>query len=306
MRIVVIGTINNDLILPFEGASIQSLGGIYYVVSALSQLATVETEIMPVSFLGDDLYPAFRELIRQYKNLRADGLVAISQKNHKVILEYKSPEERSEKSLFSFPSLEWKHLEPHANGDFFIVNMVTGWDISIEAFLELSKVAYDRMYLDVHFLTMGRDEVGGRFPRQLDDMEQWLRGARFIQMNKSELSILGGTYTREKDFFQKHLKDDQVLVVTAGNDGARLVFAQHDMLREIHIPGHALEKLVDVTGSGDVFGAGFTYYYLQTKDIVKSAEFANDVAAANCMLQGTNQMEDIINLCQTLRQEGRI
>lgn len=38
------------------------------------------------------------------------------------------------------------------------------------------------------------------------------------------------------------------------------------------------KNIVDSVGAGDIFGAGFGYYYLQTKDFIKSVKLANMIA----------------------------
>ncbi len=294
MKIVVIGTINKDIILPFEGAPIQSFGGIYYTITTLSTLANSSLEIMPVSFMGKDVFPHFTALLANFENVEKSGLIPIDQKNHEVILEYHSPEERTEKALFNFPSLEWKNIKKNLKGDFYIINMITGWDLSLKAFQKLSKKHFSRMYLDVHFLVMGMDKLGKRKPQYPENIRQWLKGAKFLQMNAREFSIINEDNLHESDFFGQYLKPDQVLIITQGSAGAQLVFSKNGMVRNKHFPAYHVDKIIDVTGCGDVFGAAFILNYLQSQNIYDSIEFANRSAAAKCMLKGTNEMDLLI------------
>ncbi len=304
MKIVVIGTINRDLILTYQGGTIQSLGGIFYSMSALSEIGSDEVEIIPVSYLGNDLYQPFLSLLENYHLISKEGLTALDQKNHKVILEYKSPEDRTEKALFNFPSLEWNHLNDFADADFFLINMITGWDISLDAFLKLSHSCYHRMYLDVHFLVMGIDKMGKRFPKRPENIEQWLSGARFIQMNEREFKIIAGNDIHEKAFYDRYFNPDQVLIITLGSQGARVLFTKENIVRNKHFPGIKIESVKDATGCGDVFGVGFVWRYLQSQNIFQATEFANLAAAANCLLEGTNQMDNMVSIIQELSELG--
>ncbi|MFZ0390930.1 MAG: hypothetical protein WAN36_10780, partial [Calditrichia bacterium] len=63
MKIAVIGTINKDLIIPYDGSVIESIGGIFYTTAALSQLAGQSAEIYPVSFSGNDFYASLTALL---------------------------------------------------------------------------------------------------------------------------------------------------------------------------------------------------------------------------------------------------
>lgn len=291
MKIVVIGTINKDIILPFEGAPIQSFGGIYYTITALSTLASSPVEIIPVSFMGNDVFPHFTALLSNLDHVDKSGLIPIDQKNHEVILEYSSPEERSEKALFNFPPLEWKNIKKNLKGDFYIINMITGWDLSLKAFQKLSKKHFERMYLDVHFLVMGMDKMGKREPHYPENIIQWLRGARFLQMNAREFGIINKDNLYVSDFFDQYLKDEQILIITHGSKGAQLIFTKNNMVRNKDFPAYHVDKITDVTGCGDVFGAAFVLNYLKSEKLYDSVDFANHCAAVKCMLKGTNEMD---------------
>ena len=293
MKIAVIGTINKDLILPFEKAPIQSLGGITYSTLALANLVKQDVSIIPVSYIGEDISQSVNHLFGQYTVIDKTHLIQLPQKNHKVILEYSSLVERTEKALLNFPPLEWKQIKSVKKSDFIIVNMITGWDIPLNVYLKLSKKAYKKMYLDVHFLVMGINKMGSRFPRCHSEIREWLKGARFIQMNEKEFNIISENSLHEISFFEKYLRKDQILIITLGEEGARLVFYKDKKIRDKHFPTVKLEQFYDATGCGDVFGAAFVSKYLETEDVYESIEFANLVSSANCLIGGTMDMDKL-------------
>jgi len=289
MNITVIGTINKDLILPFQGAPIESYGGIFYNMAILSQLTDEEDVIIPVSFIGEDVQTPVMAVLKKFPKVSTDGLIPIDQKNHKVILEYRSPHQRKEKALFNFPPLTWKQVKPFLGSDIIMVNMITGWDIEEKAFFKIAERVGKRLYLDVHFLVMGADKLGRRFPQKPNKVERWLKGSHFVQMNRMEYQIIAGENGKE-DFFKKNLKRDQVLIITDGKHGADVVKVDYGKINLKHYPAFKLPAIVDATGCGDAFGAGFVYKYLKTNEVEASIRFANQVAAANALLKGTNEM----------------
>jgi hypothetical protein len=291
VKIAIIGTINKDLILPFQGASIQSFGGIYYTISALSTIAPDGITLIPISFVGEDIHSKLSALLEGFPNVEKHGLLTLPQKHHEVILEYVSPEERTEKALFNFPVLEWKNIKKIKSADFYMVNMITGWDLSLNAFQKLSKKYFEKLYLDVHFLVMGFDKLGKRFPQRPDNIEKWLRGARFIQMNEREFNIINEKNLHESDFFKDYMKPEQVLIITMAGKGVKIVFEKNSMIRNKNFPAYRVDRIADVTGCGDVFGAAFVYEYLKKQDLYGAIDFANKAAAANCMLKGTNEFD---------------
>lgn len=296
MKIVIIGTINKDLILPFQGAPIQSIGGIYYSTSALSKMAGSDEEVVPISFVGNDLYDPLLRLLKQYPNVSIDGLIPLEQKNHEVILEYQNKEERIEKAFFNFPSLNWEDIKKQVDADFFLINFITGWDLNFESLRALSRDNFEKMYIDVHFLVMGQDKLGQRIPRRRDNIGEWLKCAKFVQMNETEYQIIAGGPMYEVAFFEKYMNPNQVLIITLAGRGAHIIFLKNNIVRKKHFPAVELGGIVDATGCGDVFSAGFIWKYNETKDLYQAMDFAIKAGAANCLLKGTTEMDRLMQL----------
>ena len=302
MRIAVIGTINKDLILPFGGGPIESYGGILYDIAVLSHLDK-GYEVLPVSYIGEDIDMTLRAVLSKMKNVISDGLVTHPDKNHKVILEYTAPGKRNEKSLFQFPPLSWPQVKSVVDSDMIIVNLISGWDIELDTYLKLSKVARDRMYLDVHYLVMGLDKLGRRTLRMPENIDKWLSGSKFIQMNDDEFELLSGNLRNEVDFYQHYLKNDQVLLITRAENGVTVLYDRDGLVGKRQLPAFPVAHVVDATGCGDSFGAGFVTKYLETGDTLTSAKYANLTAAANIMLQGTNEMHRLRDTMEDLKQQ---
>jgi len=147
---------------------------------------------------------------------------------------------------------------------------------------------------------MGIDALGKRVPKCPENIQQWLHGARFVQMNQREFEIINGSPLNEISFYENNFNQDQILIITYGREGARVIFRKNGMIRNKHFPAFRVNKINDSTGCGDVFGAGFVWKYLKSNDIYKSIEFATKVAAANCLLRGTNEMDNLLSQMEKL------
>jgi adenosine kinase len=301
MQITVVGTINKDLILPFNDVPIESFGGIFYNVHILSQLAPQAT-ILPVSYVGEDVLETVNAILDKIPNVEKTGLIPLPQTNHKVILEYASPLKRNEKALFPFPTLKWDHIKSFLNSDMIVVNMITGWDIDLETFEKLCRDHHHKVYLDFHYLATTIDKLGRRVPHVPENLEKWLSGPRFLQMNEEEFETLNVNKLSEKEFFNTYLQDDQVLMISKSNKGVSVVYHKGGITGERHYPAYKIPKLVDSTGCGDAFGAAFVVKFLETGDILASVEYGNLVAAANATLRGTNEMYRLADMVKTVRE----
>lgn len=69
---------------------------------------------------------------------------------------------------------------------------------------------------------------------------------------------------------------DTIVIVTTGERGAE-VFTKNEVL-SIPTVSVSEKDIVDSVGSGDIFSAGFGYWYKKTGNIVQSVEFANKLA----------------------------
>lgn len=105
----------------------------------------------------------------------------------------------------------------------------------------------------------------------------------FVLPNKKELKILTG----EEEILQgaNVLKDwgAKEVIVKLGAAGCN--FLHQDNL--INIPAFVTRNIVDTTGAGDSFNAGFVYGMMQTNSIPKSIQIANLVASYSVQKRGT-------------------
>jgi sugar/nucleoside kinase (ribokinase family) len=73
------------------------------------------------------------------------------------------------------------------------------------------------------------------------------------------------------------------VIVTRGAEGC--VAADRDGT-ELAVPAFPVETVVDSTGSGDVFRAGYLFGRLQGWDLLKTLRFGSAAAAMNCGAMG--------------------
>jgi len=104
-----------------------------------------------------------------------------------------------------------------------------------------------------------------------------IRKIDFVITSSRFPTLFTGISDREKALFELQKHTSGFLCVTLGHEGA-IALVDGGILR---VKGFEL-KVVDTTGAGDVFHAGFIYGLLQNWEAIEIMRFANAVAALKC------------------------
>jgi len=111
-----------------------------------------------------------------------------------------------------------------------------------------------------------------------------LKYTTFLTMSIDELYTFHKT-TNYRDLAKKLLEEYQNLEIVAIRLGARGAYVR-TREEEEEIPGFKI-KVVDTTGAGDAWTAGFiAFYILERMDLATAVKYANAVAALKCMRRG--------------------
>ena len=117
-------------------------------------------------------------------------------------------------------------------------------------------------------------------------LELFERGLDVVFANAEEARIMTGLDVREAA--RKLSRTITVAVVTDGAKGAFLVSGD----QEVHVPAHRVQ-VVDTTGAGDFFAAGFLHGLLQELPLDLCGEIATTLAADTITHMGVRLSADI-------------
>ena len=298
MKIGVIGTVVKDHIFLSDGTEINSYGGIFYTLSILGNLVKESDEIYPVCYLGEDIYDEVLNRLLQYKSIRAPGIKKIAQNNTAVKLIYKNVEHRNEFLSNRFPPLLLEDIEKIGSMDVWIVNFITGFELSLDTFQQFCEQTSGLILMDFHSLTLDIEENGLRVLRRCPNWEEWIRNVDVLQMNEAEAISLsnnqGASNHRLIQFGNEVIdKNIKIFHITRGSNGSMLFYKNGRMAANFEIPPRKVDNVVDVTGCGDAFAAGFLKHYFHSKDIVAATEYANLIAGFNCTIRGTEELHKL-------------
>lgn len=304
MKVIIIGTIVRDRLKFYDGTESSSLGGLLHTLNAARVVLGPKDQIFPVSRVGKDLYPELLHTLAEDPRIQLDGLVECDQPNNTVELIYRTKEERIEHSLFPMPPLCFAEVESMLDGDLFLVNMISGWDIELDFLWELRNKTSAMISMDIHSLTLERSSDGTRRFRHFEFSENWTAHADIIQMNEREFEAINRLKLGPAQFFRATCIDsNKIINLTKGAKGSETYRIYENNIAEFNLkPPHGI-NVIDPTGCGDVFLAVFGITYYQTKNLKFSAQQANLIAAITGKFKGLHEPGEVRKIMREYPRE---
>ena len=298
MIITVIGHLCLDVIHHPEGNETRSYGGIFFSIATLANLLAPRDTIRPAFGVGKGEYDNVIEELSRYPNIDCSGIYKFNGQTNQVQLIYSTHDRRVERSEFIAEPISWKRIRGLISGaDMVLVNMISGMDITLETMDEIRLgVRDDRVpvYLDVHSLTLGISPDLTRFHRPVEGWRRWLFMLHGVHMNEEEAAILTEDHADELTLAKHVLAlNTKTMHITRGERGCTAFIDDRKHLQRIDLPGIEPGKGVDPTGCGDVFVAAYCGHYVKTKDITRSVQFANRVAARKAQRPGSTEIDEL-------------
>lgn len=285
MKLLVIGHSVADMIEHAEKKSLQP-GGIFYSVTALNNMKENRDEISLITAMDNKYYYLFKD---EYEKLNekifnyVDSIPAVH-------LKIKESEERHEAYENINQNLNFNIKDLHLF-DGILINMITGFDITLEQIKMMRKNYKGLIYFDVHTMSRGLDEKMSRYFRTINDFKAWAVNIDIIQVNKRELFTLVKKETEAGIIDEVLNCGVKYLIQTLEGEGAKIFFKENQSLKFIYEPSIKVD-VKNKVGCGDVFGAAFFYSYIsQDKKNIDTA-----LKTANAMAGFAASYEDISDL----------
>jgi len=268
MKILVIGQSVVDRIF-YKGIEEVKPGGIFYAVVALSNFTEQSDEI----FLCSTISKKDENLFLDIYNRINKKYIGYADKIPQVSLTINDDKERDEKYNHISQNLSLP-IEELNNYDGILINMITGFDITLDQMIKVRKEYDGLIYFDVHTFSRGVSDDMKRYFRRISDFHKWAENIDILQANEEEIKTISDKTVEieiVKEMFSYGVK---LFIVTKGEKGVRIYFRNNDEIESVFIPVVKVQPINKV-GCGDVFGAIFFYNYIRTNDIIDSLRVAN-------------------------------
>ncbi len=155
------------------------------------------------------------------------------------------------------------------------INMVSGFEISLEDLENIRKNFNGIIYLDIHTLSRGVYKNNKRKFRAIPNGEKWITNADFVQVNELELKTISSD-ADENQIVRKFFNGGgKGFVITEGEKGVRAYYKQNGeiLLERIPVKKKSNSQCV---GCGDFFGASLIAEIISGKDFIKALNFASE------------------------------
>ena len=306
MRIAVLGTVVYDEIVTHLGERKESFGGITYNIAALASLIDEQTQLVPIAQVGYDRYDDVLQHYAQYAGVVTDGLRRMpDRRNPHVQLVFQSITERTEQMQYVPPPLDPEQIALAASCDAVIVNFITGMELDLDAFRGLTGGGH--LHVDIHNKITRWTPEGAREFVGMPDWKEWFAAADTVQMNEFEVEHLLRRQVRGDEAYLQAAAEivgagPKAAMVTLGPDGSALAYDRAGVTYGCRWPAADLGQVIDTTGCGDSFSAGFLWFYLKRRDMVWANAAANVVGDVNCITPGIGNLDRARNMDELIPQ----
>lgn len=286
MNFLVIGHSVVDKIIEEEHRLIKPGGIFYTIISLLSQIGPGD-KIFLCSNVDGKTTMLFQDTYDQVERKFLNSVDSIPQ----VELVVSNSGERKETYSEIAENLVLP-LDQLDNFDGILINMITGYDLSLAQLKELRENYNGLIYFDVHTLSRGVDQNLSRTFRPIKDFGEWANCIDILQANESELKTLSIKNQEEAIVEELISYGINQIVVTRSDKGATVFYK--DLNSIIGVYRKALQlNAINKVGCGDVFGAVYFYNCIKNNKINFALEQANLYAGISTTYL---EVKDFLNL----------
>lgn len=210
-----------------------------------------------------------------------------------VILKVSNEGEREEIYKNISSPLDLKPLNNSNSPDGILINMITGFDITLDNLKRIRSVYNCPIYFDVHTLSRGLDEKMNRKFRAIPKVSEWLSNIDILQCNESELRTITEVQPLDKAAEFIFSFGAKVLIITKAENGVEAFVSEQNLMKNFIIPPVEVETKNKI-GCGDIFGSVFFYNYISTRNVFLSLNRANKAGAVAAATENLTQQFELV------------
>lgn len=288
MKIIIAGHTVEDYI-QYPDRLENKPGGIFYSSSGFTFLKEDKDDIILCTAVTESKMHLFSFVYEKLNNKYFDYVEAIPTIHLNII----EGAERHEKYENITDRINLKYSADE-NPDGIFLNMITGFDITLDDLLKLRKTFSAPIYIDLHSMCRGVGEGYKRHFRLIPDFRKWAENVDIIQCNENEIFTTSEKKNEQEIALEILNFGPKFLIVTKGALGVRLYWMKGNDLCSYFVPALNVEA-VNKVGCGDVFGSAFFYSFIKTGDAIASLKYGNTAAGVLSTYKDINKLKNLKN-----------
>ncbi len=305
MDISVVGAVMHDEIVTPDGRTRSSFGGILYNVLALCTITRPTDYIRPFCQIGaDHIETLTRQCLSRHGQIDQSHVRVNPRGTDTNRLVYRSASARDERMTIHSDPFDPERLLAAAGSDAVLVNYINGTEVPLETLRWLRRNMRGMIHLDIH--NLGRVPGGGRF----DAWPDWVENVDVVQFNEWEAERFFGevpsTPPQQEQAVLRFLsvRGPRAAVLTLGEGGCLLGHVRPDGgIRLVRVPAIKPETVVDTTGCGDCFSAGFVVGWLRWRSFPKAALLAVTLSSLKTRLFGLQELASLRDVVGAMQRQ---
>lgn len=260
-------------------------GGIYYSALGFNSVCNNEDQLYLLTSIDDKDFTRFQEVYEKfdlsYVN-KFEGLPHVSF--------YENGHVQRNKDYHKFiSSLSYSKINDWKKFDGIYINMITGFELSADDFVEIRKLYTGKIYVDIHTLARNLDKHNHRYYRKIPEYEKYLSNVNYVQVNENELLSITPYNDIKKITGTVFKLGVEILILTKGKNGVEVFLNDGKQIQLDSEKVNSVNKL----GCGDVFGAVFFNYLLRNDNVEDALKKANYAAALITTYSNTKEMMNL-------------
>jgi sugar/nucleoside kinase (ribokinase family) len=242
--------------------------------NAALALAKLNEKVRLIGSIGDDYRAHFTEKL---SDLGIESVIIDSEKSGGFSLIYYDEFGNRTLDLLG-RARDIGPIDPKHYGDSqaILIGPILG-EVSFENIVDIRANFDGFFFCDPQGLLRNADENGRIYHEKVSGIESVLGKFSVVKPNELEGKVLTGIDCRQNPYRAAEIIKSwgpEIVIVTLAELGSVI----YDGTRFIDVPPYKTE-LIDSTGAGDTYMAGFTYEYLRTGDLRKAGCFASCVSS---------------------------
>ncbi len=285
MKLLLIGSSVIDYIHENEKITIKP-GGVFYSACGLSAIQNNPHDMFLLSEYNKDNFNMYSDV---YKNFNLSLSSCVDQLPGIHLFLHKDKERTECYQNITEELLINKSLNLN-EFDAIYINMITGYDVSLDT-LEFIRSKFTKfIYIDIHSLARGMEADNMRNFRKIPQIERWLKCVDIIQVNETEFEMLSCKDTKEEILNSIFAFGTKAVIITKAEKGVEGHINTEGIFKSVYLDALKIDQANSV-GCGDIFGSMFFYYYISTSNFEKSLKFANHSAGLFSSYKNVNEFK---------------